>query len=415
MSALAVKGRCPSLLAPMASGDGLLVRVKPRAATLTAGQAEAVAAGARRYGNGLADLTNRGHLQIRGIAPSDIDGFAEQMAQIRLAAAQPRAESVRNVLADPLGADDPRAAFDSHALAHRLSALLEDDPSLHDLPDKFGLSVDSGVALPLAGCTADIMVRSGDRGLEIALDRGDRLLGLPARDVEDAVRQLIGAFLSWRRARKGPRTRRMRAMVAALGADAVFEAAGLRGARRARRTMPGVRPSAGFTPAAGARRGFFLAGAPFGSLDAAALADLAALSRRFADGKIRVTPWKAVVLWGVARPDAGALREAAGEAGLVAEPEDARQRIVTCAGRPGCASAYADTRADAAFIAATGAVPAGLLHISGCRKGCAHPSPAPVTLVATAGGYNLVRSGRVGDPPERAGLTPAQAARELRR
>ena len=405
----AVRGSCPSLLTPMESGDGLLVRIKPRAATLTADQAEAVAAGARRYGNGIADLTNRGHLQLRGFSETAVDGFAAGMAQIGLAAAHPRAESVRNILVDPLGPDDPGARFDSHNLAHRLSAVLEDDPALRDLPDKFGLLIDAGIALPLAGCTADIMVRSGDRGAAIALDGGDCLLDLAAPAVEDAVRRLLGAFLSWTKER-GPR---MKAMVAALSAKGVFDAAGLHGGRRPRPEKAAPRPPAGFTPLAG--RGFFLAGAPFGGLDAESLAALAALSRRFADGKIRITPWKAAVLRGVAGPDAEALGDAAAEAGLVVDPDDPRQRIVTCAGRPRCASAHADTRADAALVAATGAVPAGVLHISGCAKGCAHPGRAAATLVATEDGYDLVRGGRAGDPPERSALTLAQAAPLLRR
>ena len=401
----AVKGRCPSLLAPMESGDGLLVRVKPRAATLTAGQAEQVAAGARRHGNGIVEVTNRGHLQLRGFSQESVDGFAGEMARIGLAAAHPRAEAVRNVLVDPLGPDDPAARFDSHRLAHRLSTLLESDPALHDLPDKFGLLVDSGQALPLAGRTADIMLRSAGEGVAVALDGSDFEVCLSVEAAEDAVRRLATAFLSWIEERPASR---MRAMVTVRGAGGVYEAARLGGKRGPRRETGASRPEAGFTPLAG--RGFFLLGTPFGALDAAALAALAGIARRFADGTIRVTPWKGVALSGVVRSEAPALAEAAEDAGLVVRPQDARQRIVACAGRPGCASAHADTRADAARLAAMDTVPTGILHVSGCAKGCAHPGPAPATLVATAEGYDLVRGGRATDPPERRGLTLAQAA-----
>ena len=405
MTGAAVKGSCPSLLAPMESGDGLLVRLKPRAATLAADQADAVAAAARRHGNGIVELTNRGHLQIRGLAPAGVDGLAGEMARIGLAAAHPRAEAVRNVLADPLGPDDPAASFDSHRLAHRIGAMLETDPALHDLPDKFGILIDAGEALPLDGCIADIMIRPFEGGTGVALDGGGRLLAIPLPGVEEAVRKLLAAFLSW--SRGASRAGRMKAMTVALGAEGVFDAAGLGGARQARTEPAGTaaRPPAGFAPVAD--RGFFLAGAPFGAIDASALEALARISRRFADGAVRVTPWKAVALWGVAGARAGALRDAAAEAGLAVDPDDARQRIVACAGRPRCASAWADTRADAATIAAT--APAGLVHLSGCTKGCAHPGPAPLTLVATGAGYDLVRDGRAGDRPERSGLTLAEA------
>ncbi len=424
MTEPAVKGRCPSLLTPMESGDGLLVRIKPRAATLTAVQAATLAAAAGRFGNGMIEPTNRGHLQVRGLTDSTVDGFAEAIAGIGLAAAGPQAEAVRNVLADPLGPDDPAARFDSHALAHRLSAVLETDPAFHDLPDKFGLLVDAGVALPLAGRTADIMVRADGEGLFIALAGGDCRLSLPESgleesELEEAVRRLLAAFLAWRKgqgsAAASPAPKRMRAMVAACGARAVFDAAGLNGAR-AVESVPepaADRPPAGFVAVAGAAQGCFAAAAPFGSMEAGDLAELADLSRRFADGTIRVTPWKSLILWGVLPANAAAVGAAVSDIGLVAAADDVRSRIVACAGRPRCAGGHADTRADAAYLTAAGLPGTGLLHLSGCAKGCAHPAPAGATLVAGPGGYGLVRNGRAGDAPERTGLTPEAVARIL--
>lgn len=415
-----VKGKCPSLLAPMESGDGLLVRVKPRAATLAAGQAEAVAQAARRYGNGMIEPTNRGHLQVRGLTDGTVDGFVAAMARIGLAAANPEAEAVRNVLADPLGPDDPAAHFDSHALAHRLSAVLESDSAFHALPGKFGLLVDAGVALPLAGCTADIAIRADDSDcLTVEPAGGDRALRLPEEAVEDAVRRLLTAFLAWRKGAQDAAAisspRRMKSMVAACGADGVFEAAGLNGVRLAESGPPRAAelPPAGFAPVRDAAWGYFSIAAPFGSMEADGLAALAGLSRRYADGTIRVTPWKSFVLWGVSPADAFDLRKMAADIGLVAEPDDPRRRIVACAGRPRCASGHAETHADAAYLAAAGLPGTGLLHLSGCAKGCAHPAPAGAALVATRGGYDLVRNGRAGDAPDLTNLTREAAAEAL--
>ena len=419
MTAPAVRGRCPSLLTPMESGDGLLVRVKPRAATLTADQAEALAAAAGRFGNGMIEPTNRGQLQVRGLVDGTVDGFAAAMAGIGLAAAGPEAEAVRNVLADPLGPDDPTAQFDSHALAHRLSAVLETDPAFYGLPDKFGLLVDAGVALPLAGCTADIMVRADGDGLFVALADGDCRLSLPESAVEGAVRRLLTAFMAWRKGQgcavASFAPKRMRAMVAVCGASGVFDAAGLIGARplEAGPEPPANLLPAGFVPVPDSARGYFAAAAPFGSMEADDLATLAGLSRRFADGTIRVTPWKSLVLWGVSPAAAGAVGAAVSDTGLVAEADDPRSRIVACAGRPRCTGGYANTRADAAYLAAAGLSKTGLLHLSGCAKGCAHPAPAGATLVAGPGGYGLVRNGRAGDAPERTGLTREAAAQAL--
>ena len=419
MTGPTVKGWCPSLLTPMESGDGLLVRVKPRAATLTAEQAEVVAAAAGRHGNGMIDLTNRGHLQVRGLSESGVEGFAGEMAQMGLAAAHPRAEAVRNVLADPLGPDDPAAAFDSHRLARCLSAALEADPAFRELPDKFGLLVDAGAALPLTGCSADIMVRPYRGRPGIALAGGDRRLILPEAAVEMAVVRLLAAFLAWNMGQgeedsPSPRAR-MKAMIAACGAGGVFDAAGLTGAQPAEivRTGAAQRPSPGFVALANRALGYVMLAAPFGSFEAAALAALAALSRRYADGTIRMTPWKAVVLWGVLPSEAACVREAASDIDLVTAPDDPRGSFVACAGRPRCANAHADTRADAAYLAGANISGPGVLHVSGCAKGCAHPGPAAATLVAAPGGYDLVRDGRPGDPPALTGLTREAAARIL--
>ena len=66
-----VRGWCPSAHRPMASGDGLLVRVKPRMGRLSAKSMQTVCQLADRYGNGMIDLTSRGNLQIRGVAEAD--------------------------------------------------------------------------------------------------------------------------------------------------------------------------------------------------------------------------------------------------------------------------------------------------------------------------------------------------------
>ena len=66
MSGFVVKGWCPDAWRPMMAGDGLLVRVRPPLARLTARQVEGLCEAATRYGNGQIDLTSRANLQLRG-------------------------------------------------------------------------------------------------------------------------------------------------------------------------------------------------------------------------------------------------------------------------------------------------------------------------------------------------------------
>ena len=48
----------------MQSGDGMIVRVRPRLSQISAAQAKGLARLARQYGNGQIDLTNRANLQL---------------------------------------------------------------------------------------------------------------------------------------------------------------------------------------------------------------------------------------------------------------------------------------------------------------------------------------------------------------
>ena len=398
-----VKGWCPTLMTPMMSGDGLLVRVKPTAARLPASAAHAIADAARRFGNGAFDLTNRGNLQIRGLSAEAVEPFAAVVLEHGLADPDPAREAVRNVLCDPMGADDPAARFDSQSLARKLEVMLAADPAYRALPGKFGVLVDAGGRIGLAGTSADIMVRGSDDAALVSLDGDGAVAELPLADAVDAVARLIGVFLARRRA--ADRHRRMRSLVAEVGAGSILAEADLAVAKHDKASgveMPLPEPI-GFVALPGNGRGVVGVGAAFGQLDAAALDSLADLAARFGDGTLRVTPWKAVLLAGVRDADAPAVLAETERAGLVVEANDPRRRIVTCAG-PRCASAKADTIADATWLAGRDLPPQGMLHLSACAKGCAHPRAAAITVVADADGYAAIRNGGTGDRPQHRSL-----------
>jgi precorrin-3B synthase len=97
-------------------------------------------------------------------------------------------------------------------------------------------------------------------------------------------------------------------------------------------------------------------------------------------------------------------------AGLVTDPDDPRRAVVACPGRSGCASGSVDTRAAATSLARL--APGGrgvVLHVSGCPKGCARPSPTAVTLVGRDGRFDLVLDGRADGVPVLSHLDPVSA------
>ena len=90
-----VKGWCPGAYSPMMSGDGLIVRVRPRMGQLSAAQAQGLCAAAERFGNGLIDLTSRANVQLRGVAHSDHPSLLETLGTLGLLDANPAIEARR--------------------------------------------------------------------------------------------------------------------------------------------------------------------------------------------------------------------------------------------------------------------------------------------------------------------------------
>lgn len=344
------RGWCPSLYEPMATGDGLLVRVKPGAARLTSDALRALADAAVQFGNGVFELTRRGNLQVRGLTPASVPGFAAAMVAAGLADADPAVERRRVVMPPPLAGDDPAVPNSALALAEAIERMVPPG-----LPPKF--------------C--------------VAIDGGGVLAGAPAADISIDAR-------TWTADTLDGVQRQMH--------DAAGHARGI------------IQPAHAPRSAIGFHRymtepyGAFGLGLPFGQTDAAGMRRLADLADRFGGGAIRSSPWRAMLLGRVALRDLAELRIAAAD--WVFDPGDPRLRITACVGSPGCASATVPARADAGLLAANGA--AGRLHISGCAKGCAYPGgPA---LVGDAGRYSRVEDWRAGTEPVPQGLTLEAAA-----
>ncbi len=340
-AAFEVKGWCPGVLAPMPSGDGLLVRLKPWCGAFTMAQASGIAAIAARLGNGHIDLTRRANLQIRGLREKSLGELRAALDRLGLLDPDAAAEAARNLMVGPLATDEVRT------LAQALTGAIVADRRLAALPAKFGWLVDGGGPLSIVGERADVALFATANGVALRL-RGD-WLGTASR--EQAVTAAIGL---------------------ALGERPLLSAMGDR-------------------PAAGARRlgpiaGWFGVGAPFGRLEAAQLRRLAATPGASA---LRLSPWRALYL------DA----PPSDLAGLIVDEADPLLRIEACPGEPACASSSVDTRRAARRLAAQGFE--GTLHVSGCAKGCARSTPADLTLVGIGGRYGVVRNGTSRDAFEK--------------
>ena len=406
-----VKGWCPGALRPMPSGDGLIVRIRISGGRLALDDLRAIAALGRRCGAGAFDLSQRANLQMRGISEATLPDVHDALRNLGLLPADAGSEQILNVVAPPLAGVDPDALIDARALVTQIEELLRSDRRLRLLPSKFGFVVDDGGALSTTSVDADIALeatRSHDK-VEIALrlagasDQAARVA--PERAVE-AAGALARAFLTLR---DECGARRMRAAVAALGAEAVFAHAGLSNAPLARRAPAAMRNVLGAHPLGDAA--FVGCSAPYGRWRADDLERLADRVDAAGGRALRLTPWRAILAPGLAAGRAASLAATLGRDNLIVDGADPRLAIAACPGAPECPSASVRTHeaADSFVHLFAGAGPGLHLHVAGCEKGCAHPRPAPLTLVGRGGRFELVLHGAPGAPPVATGFDLAGA------
>lgn len=370
MSAPEIKGWCPGALNPMLSGDGWLVRLRPRLGRLEVAQARGIATLAARHGSGMIDLSTRANLQLRGVREAEYPALIEGLRVLGLVDDDAMLEARRNILVSPFWCEGDVM----QRLAGRLETALA-APDAPALPAKFGFALDCGESPVLGDISADIRLEAVADGLICRADGAERGCSVNEAEAVPAMLDLARWFLASSGAPEGRgRMKRHLAGGATLPPD--------------HRAVPCLQAPP-FEPAPGLVAEGALVGLAFGQIDAETFHALAA------SGPLRLTPWRMLLIEGAAvMPDLP---------GLITRGDDPLRRVVACTGAPGCFQAKQETRGLARALAPL--IPmGGLLHVSGCAKGCAHPSPAPLTFTGTAAGFSLIRDGDAAAPPAATGL-----------
>ena len=373
MTAFAVKGWCPSALRPMLSGDGLVVRLRPRGGRLSAAQAAGIAELAMRCGNGVIDLTSRANLQIRGVREENHQALVIGLEQLGLVDDDQTMEVQRNIIVAPFWSEGD----DTHSLTIELERALA--ARALGLSEKFGFAIDCGTRRVVTHAPADVRIeRAADGGLIVRADGARQGRAVTRTDAIETALSLAEWFVASGGIRDG--RGRMAAHLAG-GVTLPDTLAGRAEPAASISLQPAIIPSGA------------LVGLAFGQMQGDTLDFLAGL----APG-LRLTPWRMILMEG--------LREMPRHDGLVTRVDDPLLRVVACTGTPGCPEARAETRKLAASLAPHLA-PDMRLHVSGCAKGCAHPGVSDITLVGTPDGFDLVRDGTPRDVPAQGGLTIA--------
>ncbi|MDT3446250.1 nitrite reductase [Pseudofrankia sp. BMG5.37] len=442
--------RCPGALVLHEAADGGLARIRLPGGLVDGGVLAALAALAESFGEpGAVELTSRGNLQLRGVPLGRRAELADRVAELGLLPSATH-ERVRNIVASPFagltgagtgspagtpppgGDGAPAAGMRLEDLVRGLDEALCADPELAGLSGRFLFGLDDGTG-DIVALAPDAWATPAPEGhwwigpAGVAVDRSGAVGELQAaaraflRAAADAATGIGGDHSFWR--------------VRDLPDGGAELAAGLRAGRPAA-PRPAPRPAP--HPVGTWRRpdGAHAAAVhvPLGRLTrpAADLLATVAAATRVDDGRdqasprgdppLRITPWRSIVVPCLGDPSSFAAR--ARRTGLVTDPGSMWTRVTACAGRPGCASALADVRADAARAVTAGlvapvaladgalvdgvpvgGVPAGGIragdmpsgppgvraHWSGCARRCGRPTGPHMEVVAGPAGY-LVRA-----------------------
>jgi len=370
MSGFAIKGWCPDAWHPMLSGDGLLVRVKPRLGRLTAEQVRGLCAGAIQHGSGLIDVTSRANLQIRGVSEGHWQQLLQELVALDLIDADAAMEKRRNILVAP----DWQEEDDTHRIASEFAARLDELPAL---PGKAGFVVDAGGRCALGSDAGDFRIERGaDGGLILRADGRPTGVAVPQGQEVDALIALARWFVESGGAQAG----RMARLMASLPGWAAGN-------------VPPIATVRPIHPEAWGLGAVF--GLPFGRVEASVLAELVA--RDGGPPGLRVTPWRILLV------EDG--RSVSPTCGLVTDPADPLLHVDACPGSPHCPQASVETRDLARRLAP---LVAGRLHVSGCAKGCACQRAADITLTGRDGLYDISLNGLAGSPALRPALSRDQ-------
>lgn len=352
----------------MATGDGLLARLRVAGGRITPAQLAGIAALAAQHGNGLIEISARGNLQVRGLTATSAGPFAQAVERLV------RIERGLVVEVPPLAGEDASEIADPRPLAAAIrSAAL---PLAGQLGPKVTVIVDGRGQIGLAQSKADVRLEAvGPDGWAVRI--GGHALGvLSAADAVAATQTCLEALAergTGARASDLPATAPVAQDLAARpGSDEPMRSFALGDGTPVRRVA-----------------------LAYGSSDHAGITALAQAAAAHGVTQFRLAPQHSLLAIGASEGFVALARDL----GFVTDASDPRRRISACIGSAGCASGLVPARETADRLA-PGLPPNLHLHVSGCSKGCAHPRRADVTLVGQRDGYGLVIAGSAGDTPQ---------------
>ena len=170
---------------PVTPGQFML-RFRVPSGELNSDQLRVLAEVIQRYGDdGMADITTRQNIQLRGVRLEDIPEIFKKIHGVGLTTMQSGMDNVRNITGSPVSGIDPEEVLDTRELVKQLQDMItnkgEGNPEFTNLPRKFNIALE------------------GSRDNSIHAEINDVAFVPADRDGKIGFNVLVGGYLSAQR------------------------------------------------------------------------------------------------------------------------------------------------------------------------------------------------------------------------
>ncbi|WRH67879.1 MAG: precorrin-3B synthase [Planktothrix sp. GU0601_MAG3] len=424
MNWLAKANVCPGLFYGTPAQDGFLIRIRTPGGWLNAKQGKLIAQLLKVWGSETLQVTNRGNLQIRAVQTSPSLEVFQTLQNLGLAASDPRIDHLRNIMASPTAGIDPQELIDTRPLVQKLDYFIQNHPSIIELSPKFGIGIDGGGKVgigtrsPIAWehryneiqlwaiAIDDPINSTSDIYFQLALGGNKNLYPTPIlikpENCLAVVAALVKVYIDY--VQKNPsatgKKPRMKHLLKDWGIEGYLKTVKanleyplnliIDAEKTVLKTLNPLpsQPYAhlGIHPQKQAGLSYLGLSLKLGKLTADQLLELVEISETFGSGQLRLTPWQTILIPDIPNQKIPELLPKLTPWGLSNSLVDAA--IVACAGKPGCAAAATETQIHALILGDYLKERLTLnslvnIHLTGCNKLCAQPSPAEITLLGT--------------------------------
>ncbi len=364
------------------------------------------------YGqDGVADITTRQNLQLRGIQIQDFPHICKGLERVGLTSVQSGMDNVRNITGSPMAGLDPEEILDTRGLTRHVQDMItncgQGNSDFSNLPRKFNIAIEGGRDNSVHAEINDLAFvpayKDGQIGFNVLVGgffsskRCAETISLnawiPPQYVVDLCRAVLDIYRD-HGLRLNRQKSRLMWLIDEWGLDrfrgevenhlglALSPAAATTEITEAKRDLIGILPQKQF----GLKAVGLLV--PAGRMTAQDMFELAQLADRYGSGEIRLTVEQNVILPNVPETRLEALLSEPLLDKFRPDPSPLRRGLVSCTGNQFCNLALIETKNRAIALVEELETELDLsqrvrIHWSGCPNSCGQPQVAEIGLMGT--------------------------------